>query len=154
LGELKGTLKNVDAAIMDNFGLLLDWGIDISWPEYSRRGIKQILLEIDYYSTDDAIDYLMIEGDMGIMVKNSEDDIKIFQIFQQVDFFLSFMKHFNIPDGVVKFWTQDIFLQEFTDELNERWDKYLNKKFEYPEDEDEFGGMMAAEDITSPESNE
>lgn len=142
-GELKGTHKNVDTAIVDSYGLLLDWGINISWPNGVRGGIKQLLLEIDYYSTADDPDYLVIEGDMGIVVKNSDDDLKTIQIFQQVDFFLSFMRGFKIPDGMIKFWTQNMFLQKFTDELNEWWKKYQSNKSKYSEYEDEFGGMMA-----------
>lgn len=153
LGEIEGTHKNVDAVIMNNYGILLDWGIEIDWPEGAKRGIKQILLEIDSFSTDSYNEYIVTEGDMGIVVKKSDDILMISQLFSQVEYFIKFMRHYSIPDGMVKFWTRNIFLQDLTNILNKRWKVYKDNRITFLNNDDDFDGSWAAEDISYPEPN-
>lgn len=155
-GELEGTLKNIDAAIMDNYGVLLDWGIDIGYPKGGNARNDEFIVEVDNIAKYDDKEYLITEGDMGIVVRYSEENELMFSmLFQQVDFFLTFMKYFDIATGKVKFWTQNLFLQELTDKLNERWAFHVENKLYDHDGEEEYEGVwMAAEDLTEPEHDD
>lgn len=147
LGELEGTIMNVDAAIMDNYGMLLDWGIDVSWPKGLVGRDQQLLVELDGISKYHDKEYLLTEGDMGIVVRYGDKYLMMGQIFAQADNYLSFMKSFDIEVCGVKFWTQDLFMQELTDELNEQWAIHRRDKLSYRLDDDEDDRLwMAAED--------
>lgn len=155
LGELEGTHINVDSAIMDNYGLLLDWGIDIEEPNGAHSPNKQLNVEVVGFTKFGDKEYLMTEGDMGIVVKVCDKDVMIGRIFAQADFFLTLMRYYDIADCKVKFWTQDLFQQDFTDELNERWALYNQNMLPSPQDEDVYGGCLrAAEDLEDPEPDE
>lgn len=154
LGELEGTHKNIDATIMDNYGVLMDWGIIVGQPKGGRN--EEFAVEVDNIAQYDGKEYLITDGDMGIVVEYSEkNELMIGMLFQQVDFFLSFMKYFDIATGKVKFWTQNLFLQDLTNKLNDRWALYTENKLLYPyEEEYDDRVWMAAEDIVKPGSDD
>lgn len=145
LGELEGVNMNVDAVIMDNYGVLLDWGIDIGFPKGTKGKDKQLLVELSRITIYNK-EYILTDGDMGIAVKYDENMPMMGQIFEQAEYFLSFMKSYHIADCGVTFWTQDLFLQDFTNELNKRWENYRRENTSYIQDDDEGGMMWAAED--------
>lgn len=154
-GELEGTHKNVDVAIMDNYGLLLDWGIDIEEPKRSRYG--QIMLKVEladivkYGNTE----YLTTDGDLGIVVKKEDNILMAASIFRQIDFYLSMMKYFHIDGCKVKFWTQNLFLQDLVDDIKRAWNNYRENKRAYDQtNEDDMGLWMAAEDLSDQEPDD
>lgn len=150
LGELEGTNMNVDAAIMDNFGMLLDWGINIGLPNSSKSGDK-LFVEIDSIAKYDDKEYLLTEGDMGIVVRYGDKFLMMGQIFAQADNYISLMKFFDIDVYEVKFWTQDLFLQDLTNDINEKWSEHHRENMPSPEDDDEYDVLWAAEDLAEPE---
>lgn len=152
LGELVGTHMNIDAAIMDNYGMLLDWGIEIGVPKCLQGKDNQLLIEVDSITKYGDQEYLLTEGDMGIVVRYGDKYLMMGQIFAQADYYLSLMRYFDITDCCdVKFWTQDLFMQDLIAELNEHWTKYRQEKSSYSQDDDEYGMLWAAEDIAAPE---
>lgn len=153
LSELEGTRQNVGAAIMDNYGMLLDWGIDIDLPKGAKGDSNTLVMELSHYEKYGDNEYLMIGGDMGIVVRRNDLDLMIGQIYRQVDFFLSFMEYLDIYDCKVKFWTEDLFMQDLTEELNDRWARYEQDKLPHQPDED-YGMLWAAEDIAEPHEDE
>lgn len=154
LGELKGTHMNIDATIMDNYGILLDWGIAIGVPKCSQGKEDQLLVEVDSKTTYDGQEYLLTEGDMGIVVRYGDKYLMMGQIFAQVDYYLSLMRFFNITDCYdVKFWTQDLFMQELADDLNAHWFKYRQENSSDAQDDGEYGIWLAAEDIANPDQD-
>lgn len=155
IGELEGTHKNVDAAIIDNYGLLLDWGIDIEEPKMSKYGQRLLKVELAGFVKYGDTEYLTTEGDLGIVVKKEDSILMVSQMFKQVEFYLSMMNLFQIDSCKVKFWTQDLFLQDLVDEIKWAWNNYQENKLSYPQDDEEDMGMwMAAEDLSDPEPDD
>ena len=124
LSELEGLQQNVDATIMDNYGILMDWGIDIDLPKGVSGINRTLLLEVNDYVRYGEDEYLLIEGDMGIVVKKNDTIFMEGQVFGQVDFFLSFLEYIDIKDCKVKFWTENLFMIDLTEDLNKRWAIY------------------------------
>ena len=152
LSELEGSMQNAGAAIMDNYGMLSDWGIDVGLPKGVKGGSNTLAVELSHYEKYGDNEYLMIDGDMGIVVRKDDTDLMIGQILRQADFFLSFMEYLDIYDCKVKFWTEDLFMQHLTMELNDRWERYEQNKL-YQEEE-EYATLRAAEDIAEPDEDE
>ena len=151
LSELEGILKNVDGTILNNYGLLKDWGIDIGLPKGALTRDKTLRVELDGIDNVCGHEYIVTEGDLGIVVKNGDKNIMITQIIRQVDFYLMLMAYYDIANCEVKFWTQNLFMRELTEELNERWKRHHQKLLSYQlDDEDGYGMLYAAEDIANP----
>lgn len=156
LGELEGKQTNVDATIMDNYGMLLDWGIDIEEPKISKYGQRLLKVELANIVKYGDAEYLTTEGDLGIVVKKEDSLLMVGQIFKQVEFYLSMMKFFQIDGCKVKFWTQNLFLQDLADEIKWAWKNYQDNKLAYPQydDEEDLGMWMVAEDLQEPKPDE
>lgn len=133
MGELEGTHQNVDSAIMDNYGMLLDWGIDIEEPKKSKDGIRLLKVELVDFAKYGDTEYLTTDGDLGIVVRKDDSILMAAKMFKQVDFYLSMMKHFQIEGCKVRFWTQNLFLQDLADEIVLAWKNYQDNKLSYPE---------------------
>ena len=147
ISELEGTQQNVDATIIDNYGMLLDWGVEVDLPKAATGKSKTLMLEVNYYEQYGEKEYLMIGGDMGIAVRKNDTLLMLGQVFAQVDFFLSFMEYINVYDCKVKFWTENLFMQDLTVEMNYRWTIYKQSN-----DEDDL--MLAAEELAEPDKDE
>ena len=91
-------------------------------------------------------EYCHTNGEMGIVVEYTEKNKMFTKMIQQAHSYMRIMEHFDIEEHKVKFWTQDLFMQNLTDMLK-REEKYLT----YPKDDfvyetpEEFGMWMAAE---------
>ena len=59
------------------------------------------------------------------------------------------LEHLGIFDCKVKFWTQDLFLQQLAESLNEEIKELLKDgTYRWSDDDDDNGMLMAAEEIS------
>ena len=150
LCEFENREVDADMHIMDNYGLLHDWGISVAPPKRTRGGECVLHVEVAGMIQLNGKTYCHTKGDMGIVVKY-EDTMNMFiHIMQQAESYISFMEHFNMEEHKVKFWTQDLFMQELTDMLKKKEHtlRYPHDAFGYemPEEEEM---LMAAENTAT-----
>lgn len=108
---------DVEQMIFDSYGQLLDWGIDIKPPHASRSGERILKVELDYTFNHNDIPYCYTSGDLGMIAGIVDNDVAIEHFIKQTEFYLNFMDHFGIHVSKVKFWTQNLFLQDLTEKL-------------------------------------
>ena len=147
LCELENRKVNAEMHIMNNYGLLHDWGIYVAPPKTKSGGEQVLHVEVAGMMQLGGKTYCHTQGDMGIVVEYADTMNMFINIMLQVRFYLSFMEHFDIEEYKVKFWTQDMFMQELTDMLKkeEKALHYPIDEFEYEPLED-YGTLMAAEE--------
>lgn len=148
LCELENREVNAEMHIMNNFGLLQDWGINVALPKKKTGGEPVLHVEVAGMIQLNGKTYCHTRGDMGIVVEYADTMTMFISIMHQAHSYMSFMEHFNIEEYKVKFWTQDMFMQELTDLLkkDEKSLHYPIDDFEYQTPE-ELGMWMAAEDV-------
>lgn len=149
LCELENREVNAEMHIMNNYGLLHDWGIHVAPPITKRGGEPVLHVEVAGMIQLNGKAYCHTRGDMGIVVKYADTMNMFIHIMQQARSYISFMEHFDMEEYKVKFWTQDMFMQELTDML-----KGDEKSLHYADDEDvyetpeDFGMLVAADEGT------
>lgn len=131
---------NFDAElqIIENYGLLQDWGIQIGLPKSQVRHGPILNVEVAGHLQVNGKEYCCTNGDMGIVVEYGDTHKMFTKMIQQARSYMSIMDHFNIEEHKVKFWTQNLFMQDLTDMLK-REEKYLiyakdDYFYEAPED--------------------
>jgi len=152
LGELEGTIKDAELLITNTYGQLLDWGIDMLVPELSKDGEYILNVEVDELERNGK-NYLYTSGDMGIIVEKDDTLMMIGNIKKQAKCYLSIINYFYNCRCKVVFWTGNLFLQDFTDELKKHSESLIQDEYVYDEDED-VGIWMAAEDLPDVDDND
>jgi hypothetical protein len=149
LCEMGNYEVNAEMHIMNNYGLLHDWGINVAPPKTKRGGERVLHVEVAGMIQLNGKTYCHTRGDMGIIVEYADTMSMFIHIMQQAKSYISFMEHFDIEEYKVKFWTQDMFMQKLTDML-----KIEEKSLHYPIDEfeyetpEELRVLMASEDVS------
>ncbi len=142
--ELENPNFDADMQIVENYGILRDWGIPIRHPKRNRKGEPTLNVEVAGRLQVNGKDYFHTNGDMGIVVEYADNDTMFVNIIRQAHSYMSIMEGLGLDEYKVKFWTQDIFMQDLTAML-----KRDEKSLHYPiADNDPFEdyGWMAAED--------
>lgn len=154
-GELEGRIKDVDLMMMDNYGMLMDWGIQILEPKKTMNGETKLSVDLADTIEINGKQYCYTTGDMGIIVEVNDELLMIADFKRQAKGFLSLLEHFQICNCKVEFWTDNLFLQAFTEKLKKHTDRlYQDDIFSEPEEEDGFGMWIAAEDDSAPIDND
>lgn len=148
LCEMENYEVNAEMHIMNNYGLLHDWGINVVPPKTKSSGERVLHVEVAGMIQLNGKTYCHTRGGMGIIVEYADTMNMFINMMLQVRSYISFMEHFDIEEYKVKFWTQDMFMQELTDMLKreEKGLRYPIDEFEY-EMPEETGIWMAAEDV-------
>ena len=153
-GEQEGPLRDIDTAILDNYGRLKDWGINVMPPDQQPNGERLLTVEFEGILDGEKGSFVMGGGDMGIVAPMS-DNIMVTanSVLRQTWYYIKMMEFFKIYNTRVRYVTQNLFLQQLVDELN-------RKIAQMPSDEmghfhtyndrnmaaDRWSGLMAAED--------
>lgn len=130
LSSLGNPQLDADIAIFDIYGQLQDWGIEIIPPQRLHNGEIILKVEVDTITDVSGIPYYLTRGDLGLVVGIVDDGIALRNTIEQVRYYLDFMNHFGISFDRVKFWTQNLFLQDFTEKLKKHEDLFVFGKFE------------------------
>ena len=139
--------QDINYMIFESYAKLMDWGIEILNPQMSRLGERVLKVELDYTFEHNGRTYCVTNGDLGIVAGFIDEDITVELIVNQVQKYLEFMSHFGISNCKVKFWTQNLFLQDLTDKLKAREHLLRSNASQYllPDDDDWESIGMAAE---------
>lgn len=154
LGELEGTIKGAELLITNTYGELLDWGIDMSEPKMSKDGEYILNVEVEDYLERNGKEYLYTSGDMGIVVEKADTLIMIAKMKMQAECYLSIINYFYDCRCKVVFWTENLFLQEFTNELKKHEDALIQDEYVYGDEDEDVGIWMAAEDEPDVDNND
>jgi len=152
LCEYENREVNAEMHIMNNYGILHDWGIYVMPPKKTSGDECVLHVEVAGMIQLNGKTYCHTQGDMGIVVEYADTMSMFINIMQQAHSYMSFMEHFDMAEYKVRFWTQDMFMQELTDML-----KKEEKNLRFSIDEYQYGmpeetGMsIAAEDIAPVE---
>ena len=147
LCELEDRRVDAEMHIMNNYGLLHDWGIRVAPPPQKSGGERVLHVEVAGMIQLNGKTYCHTNGDMGIVVKYEDIFNMFINILRQAQYYISFMEHFGFEEYKVKFWTQDMFMQELTNMLKKK-----EKNLHYPSSDliyeipEETGLSIAAEE--------
>ena len=117
LHAVKNHLDNVEEMIFETYAQLLEWGIEIENPEIAHTGERILKVEVFETTEIDGIPYCLLNGDLGIVVGFIDENVAFKHVIEQVFFYMNFMAHFQIDNCRIRFWTQNLFLQDFTSKL-------------------------------------
>ena len=154
LGELEGTIKDAELLITNTYGELLDWGIDMSEPKMSKDGEYILNVEVEDYLERNGKEFLYTSGDMGIVVEKADTLIMIAKMKMQAECYLSIINYYHNCRCKVVFWTENLFLQEFTNELKKHADALIQDEYVYGDEDEDVGIWMAAEDEPDDDNND
>lgn len=152
LRELENPNFDADIQIIENYGLLQDWGIEIGLPRRKIRCEPTLNVEVAGRLTVNGKDYCHTNGDMGIIVEYTDKDTMSVKMIRQAHAYMYILESLGIDEHKVKFWTQDLFMQDLTDMLKreENCLRYSDDDYTY-ETPEEYGMLRAAEDIAPRE---
>lgn len=153
-GQMEGRTSNIESSLFNIYGEMKDLGIEFILPQMSGNGQYKLKVELADIIKHKRKDYLYTKGDLGIIVEYDQDDYlrMMGQILSQAKFYISMLEHLGIFDCKVKFWTQDLFLQQLAESLNEEIKELLKDgTYLWSDDDDDNGMLMAAEEISPVE---